>query len=86
MELTFDSEALCSYRINIYHHVCTDKNTLENSTVQLVEHECQNEQNSSQEWVSSRHSAHQQILQFLKNQGPLTICMGHVPETYRITH
>jgi flagellar motor switch protein FliG len=62
-----------------------DKNTLENSTVQSVEKEYQNERNSSQEWALSRHSAHQQILQFLKNQGPLTICMGHVPEIYQTT-
>jgi hypothetical protein len=63
-----------------------DKNTSGNSTVLLVEHEYQNERNSSQEWVLSMHSAHQHILQSLENQDLLTSGMGHVSETHQITY
>jgi len=63
-----------------------DRNTLENSTVQSVEQEYQDEQNSSQEWVLSQHSAHQQTLQFLKHLDLLTNGMGLVSEMYHIIY
>lgn len=63
-----------------------DKNTLENSTVLLIEQEYQNEKNSSQEWVLSMYSAHQQILKCLENQGLLTSGMGQVSETQQCTY
>jgi len=63
-----------------------DRNTLENSIVQLVEQEYQDEQNSSQEWVLSQHSAHQQTLQFLKHLDLLTNGMGLVSEMYHIIY
>ena len=63
-----------------------DRNTLENSIVQLVEQEYQDEQNSSQEWVLSQHSAHQQTLQFLKRLDLLTNGMGLVSEMYHFIY
>jgi hypothetical protein len=63
-----------------------DMNTSENSIVLLVEQEFQNEQNSSQEWVSSHHSVPQQTLQFLKHQDLLANGMGLVSEKYHITY
>jgi hypothetical protein len=63
-----------------------DKNILENSTFLLIEQEYQNEQNSSREWVLSMHSAHQQILKSLENQGLPTSGTGHVSETQQITY
>jgi hypothetical protein len=63
-----------------------DRNTLDNSIVLLVEQEYQDEQNSSQEWVLSQHSAHQQTLQFLNHQDLLTNGMGLVSEMYHIKY
>jgi len=63
-----------------------DRNTSENSIVLLVEQEYQDEQNSSQEWVLSRHSAHQQTLQFLKHLDLLTNGMGLVTEMHHIKY
>jgi hypothetical protein len=63
-----------------------DKNTLENSIVLLVEQEYQDEQNSSQEWVLSQHSDHQQTLQFRKHLDLLTNGMGLVSEMYCIIY
>ena len=59
---------------------------MENSIVLLVEKEYQDEQNSSQEWVLSQHSAHQQTLQFPKHQDLLTNGMGLVSEMYHIKY
>ena len=59
---------------------------MENSIVLLVEQEYQDEQNNSQEWALSRHSAHQQNLQFLKHLDLLTNGMGLVSEMYHIKY